>query len=276
MESRNEPRLPPPWISPAAGKAAREVQPVIIVPRRKTSIYDSDAENYIGRVEAADGQPLEDPLKTLINDLFISLKAGAYLEKMRSFYLLCGPRTMTTLTPLLPAMPAAVRAGTLESFTYSRKLGTSGGGAGYINTNLNDSTIGLNDVHLAVHTSSGVPGMGVLVSNGTMISNGFVRNRTSAAAGHAAGAGFFATARNNSANYTINSGGSDTTVTAASATRENLSYFVLCRNTSGTPAIFSTATHTLFSIGNGVGLSLPGLRAIILAYYNGLQALTLT
>jgi hypothetical protein len=118
--------------------------------------------------------------------------------------------------------------------------------------------------------------MGVIVANGTAISNGFVRNRTSGATAHAAGAGFFATARNNSANYTINSGGSDTTVTAASATSENLSHFVLCRNASGTPAIFSTAPHTFFSIGGGVGLSLPGLRTIVLAYFNALQLLNLT
>ena len=36
MESRsNGPRLPPPWITPAAGKTDREVQPVITVNRRR-------------------------------------------------------------------------------------------------------------------------------------------------------------------------------------------------------------------------------------------------
>jgi hypothetical protein len=185
---------------------------------------------------------------------------------------------MTTLVPLLPTMPTPVRAGTLASFTYNRKTGTSGGGAGYINTNLNDSAMGLNDVHLATHTSSGVPAMGVIVTNtnGTVIANGFVRNRTSAAVGVAGGANFFATARNNSANYTINSGGSDTTVTAASTTSENLSHFVLCRNGSGNPQFFTTAPHTFYSIGTGVGLSLPGLRAIVLTYFNALQLLALT
>jgi hypothetical protein len=240
------------------------------------SQYDPDAANYIGRVVIADGQDIEDAWKGLVNNLFISLKAGAYLEKMRSSCLLCGPRTMTTLIPLLPTMPTPVRAGTLGSFTYNRKLGTSGGGAGYINTNLNDLVMGLNDVHLAAHTSSGAPAMGVFVSAGTVMANGFVRNRTSAPTGHAAGAGFFATARNNSANYIINSGGSDTTVTATSVARENLSHFVLCRNSNGAPNSLSTAPHTFFSIGNGVGLSLPGLRTIMLAYYNGLQALALT
>jgi hypothetical protein len=252
---------------------------VIIVPRRRPqdSGYDSDAANYIARVEAADGQSIETAWKDLVNTLFLGLKAGGYLEKMQSACLLAGPRIMTTLVPLLPTMPTPVRAGTLGSFTYNRKTGISGAGAGYINTNLNDSAMGLNDVHLAVHTSSGVPGMGVLASNGTTISNGFVRNRTSAAAGHAGGAGFFATARNNSANYIINSGGSDTTVTAASTTRENLLHFILCRNANNSPTIFTTASHTFYSIGNGVDFSLSGLRTTYLNnYYIPLQGLTLT
>jgi hypothetical protein len=206
----------------------------------------------------------------------VSLKAEAYLQKMQSAALLAGPRTITTIVPLLPTMPTPVRGGTLASFTYNRKTGTSGGGAGYINTNLNDLAMGLNDVHLAAHTSSGAAAMGVIVTSGTVMANGFVRNRTSAAAAHAAGAGFFATARNNSVNYTINSGGSDTTVTAASTTRENLSHFVLCRNSNGTPSFFTTAPHTFYSIGTGVDLSLPGLRAIVLTYFNALQLLNMT
>ncbi len=249
---------------------------MLIVPRRKTSNYDSDAQNYIDRLAIASGEDIEEDLKKIINDLFVSLKAGAYLQKMQSAALLAGPTTMTTIVPLLPTMPTPVRAGTLASFTYNRKTGTSGGGAGYINTNLNDSAMGLNDVHLAAHTSSGAAAMGVIVTSGTVMANGFVRNRTSAASTFTAGAGFFATARNNSANYTINSGGSDTTVTAASTVRENLSHFVLCRNANGSPSFFSTAPHTFYSIGEGVGLSLPGLRAIVLAYFNALQLLNLT
>jgi hypothetical protein len=39
------------------------------------SSLDLDAENYIQRVEVADGQALEDGLKTIISELFVSLKS---------------------------------------------------------------------------------------------------------------------------------------------------------------------------------------------------------
>lgn len=275
MEFRNERRKPPPWITPSAGLVDREPRPVIIIPRR-TALYDPDAANYFSRVEAADGQTIGEEWKTIVNDLFISLKSGGHLSRMLSAALLCGPRTMTTIVPLLPTMPTPVRAGTLTSFTYNRKTGLSGGGVGYINTNLNDSAMGLNDVHQAAHITSGLAGMGVLVTNGTLISNGGFRNRTSSPVASATGTGFFAHARNNSANYVTNVGGNNSTVTATSTTRENLSHFVLARNTNGSPALLTTGLHTFFSIGTGVGLDLIGFRTVYLTYFNALQSLTLT
>ena len=272
----NERKKSPPWYTSPRGKVNREPRPVIVIPKT-TARYDSDAANYFSRVEAADGQTAEDAWKTIVNDLFISLKSGGHLSRMLSAALLCGPRTMTTIVPLLPTMPTPVRAGTLSGFTYNRKTGTSGSGLGYINTNLNDSVMGLNDIHQAVHTTSNLAGMGVLgTTNGTLISNGGFRNRTTSALATATGTGFFAHARTTSANYVTNVGGNNSTVTAVSTTRENLLHFILARNNNGSPAIIASGLHTFFSIGTGIGLDLVSFRNTYLTYFNALQSLVLT
>jgi hypothetical protein len=54
MALRNDKlRLPPTWISPAAGMPDREVRPVIIVQRRRL-LYPAYVQDYLDRVTAAD------------------------------------------------------------------------------------------------------------------------------------------------------------------------------------------------------------------------------
>ena len=57
--------------------------------------YDPDAQDYITRVETADGEALETAVKDAINQLFLDVKAEPTLWNNISWmYLSCGPRTI--------------------------------------------------------------------------------------------------------------------------------------------------------------------------------------
>ena len=74
--------------SPQNGTASLTVDPPV-------GGYDPDAQDYIDRVELADGEPLEDEVKDAINQLFLDLKAIANVwSNIGAFYPLSGPRTV--------------------------------------------------------------------------------------------------------------------------------------------------------------------------------------
>ena len=153
MESRNNGlHLSPPWISPASGWLDREVPPVIVVPRRRPqdSGYDSDAANYIARVEAADGQELEPSTKTAINNFIVGCKTDGIWTAIKASCILAGARTLAgALVPLVGTAPTNV--GFLVG-DYNRKTGLKGNASTkYLNSNTAPNSVAQNNAHLSLY-----------------------------------------------------------------------------------------------------------------------------
>ena len=131
MELRNNGlRLPPPWITPAAGKVDREVRPVIYANRRKppASSTDPDAQALIAAIEAADGQSLEPGGKDALNAYFLGVKTDGVFPLLQNVLILRnGARTLTGV--MIPAVgPSAINNNFVLS-DYNRKTGLKGRGA---------------------------------------------------------------------------------------------------------------------------------------------------
>jgi hypothetical protein len=159
MESSDGLRFPPPWISPAAGKPDREVQPVIFVQRRKTGGgYDPDAQAWITAVEgvSGDNQPLEEAIKQALDTYVQTLKvadlggaSGSIWSQAAQLLLPCGPRTLTgALRPLKGPVPTNGNGSTAStqfvSANYNRKsgLGKPLNGSSYLINNVPTNLLG--------------------------------------------------------------------------------------------------------------------------------------
>ena len=117
-------RLPPPWISSAAGPPDREVRPVIFLQRRASSGYafaDADAQAWANAVAAVDGAQLPDANKSAIDSYVQALKAGSIWSQAVQWLVHCGPATLTgALVPLKGPAPTNVN---FVSGNYNRKNG---------------------------------------------------------------------------------------------------------------------------------------------------------
>ena len=116
-------RLPPPWISPAAGKPDREVQSVIIVERRKVVAADDywfppTPYSYFESIRAVNYGTPADTLTTPAGTYPSTFIGGVLLPDGRVF---CVPFSATTARIYNPATdtlttPAGTYAG---NFTYN-------------------------------------------------------------------------------------------------------------------------------------------------------------
>jgi hypothetical protein len=99
------------------------------------AFYDTDAQAYISAVETADGQGLEDGVKNAINAYVLELKLNSIWTDATQLLLPCGPRTLAgALIPLKGTAPS--NSGTFVTGDYSRKLGLTGSGTKYLNSNV--------------------------------------------------------------------------------------------------------------------------------------------
>jgi hypothetical protein len=160
MESKSDGlRFPPPWISPAAGRPDREVQPVIFVQQRKTGGgYDPDAQAWITAVEGASGdnQPLEEAIKQALNTYVQALKttglggaSGSIWSQNTQLLLPCGPRTLAgSLRPLKGPVPTNGNGSTASTqfvaANHNRKngLGKPLNGSSYLINNVPTNSLG--------------------------------------------------------------------------------------------------------------------------------------
>jgi hypothetical protein len=140
---------------------------MLIVPRRLVSSYDTDAQNYITAVEAADGQSLEAAVKDAIDTFITGCKADGTWSAIRASCILAGARTLAgALVPLVGAAPTNTNSN-FVSGDYNRKTGLKGGtatgaSAKRLNSNRLATADGLNDFHLCayqtlVDSGSGFP-----------------------------------------------------------------------------------------------------------------------
>ena len=145
------------------------------------SSYD-DTTSYIAAVEAADGQALEDSIKTAYTDFIVGCKADGIWNAIKASCILAGARTLNgALVPLVGTAPTNFN---FVSGDYIRKTGLRGNGTTkYLNSNRSNNSDPQNNTHLSVNVTL-APTAGVRVSMGSFrttpaVSSGFTSNSTS-------------------------------------------------------------------------------------------------
>jgi hypothetical protein len=255
---------------------------MLIVQRRRVSVYDPDAQAYITAVEAADTQALEVGVKDAINAFVVGCKADGVWSAIKASCIMAGARTLAgALTPVVGAAPT--RLGTEGGWNYNRKTGTAGNGTNnYLNTGRNNNADPQNSQHLSVFpttvntltTERIYIGAGFLDGGSTYFAtraaDAFSRNRSgSGDTGLTRGpaGALIAVSRASSSSYIYRQGGSSATIARASNTPFNGNIFVYQSNGF---AALSDARLAFYSIGESLDLAL--LDARVTALINAIAA----
>ena len=242
------------------------------VNRIKNRLFDPDARDYILRVEAADGQPLESQVRGAINSFVIGCKADGNWNSIVTSCIMAGARTVAGA--IVPLKGNAPTNNNFVSGDYSRKLGLLGNDSDkYLATGYNNNdTINFpqNDSHISCYVSaSQTDASGTFVgtinlSTGSRLSLHYAtatqiahRNRGLAASSIAlAPIGFQGGTRNNSANFsrrfTSSVGISEATLSSASGAPASDLLGVFA---AGNGSNFSNARMSFYSIGKSLTLS---------------------
>jgi hypothetical protein len=286
MESRNDLRLPPPWVSPAAGKVAREVRPVIIVPRRRGSLlfYPAYVQDYLDRVTAADvaagnTQGLERgvtdafdvALQDLVADEILGISGGVIAQaasKSKAMPFLCGARTLGGC--LVPVVGPAPTNFNFLSANYNRKTGlfATAGANMYLDSNRNNNADPQNNKHVAVYTSTIVGGGRYLgtasglgaVGSTTLASFGGGQlspyiNASSSFSGPQLSIGFYGASRATSSTVSFRNNETTASGSSQSQTPENSSILLFRGGT-----IYTSCRMSFYSIGEDADLALLDTR----------------
>ena len=122
-------------------------------PSETPSEFDSDALDYISRVEIVDGEQLEDSVKSAINDFVVDLKYRDLWNKISAACIMAGARTLAgALVPLKGPNPGN------NAFTdsdYNRATGLKGDGEQkFLLSNVRNNDIE-EDRHLSFYVTEG-------------------------------------------------------------------------------------------------------------------------
>jgi hypothetical protein len=122
----------------------------------KVFTYDTDAGDYIQRVEGASGdnQALEPATRQAINNFVIGCKQDGIWNAIKASCILSGARTLAgALQPLVGTAPTNngfIGLGT----DYVRKTGLVGNGTKFLNSNRNNNADPQNSKHLAIYATT--------------------------------------------------------------------------------------------------------------------------
>jgi hypothetical protein len=237
----------------------------------QTGGFEYETIVYLGKVEAADGQLLEQSVKIAINNFVAGCKNDGTWVAIKACCILAGARTLSgALVPLVGTAPTNFN---FVSGDYNRKTGLVGnGGTKYLNSNRNNNADPQNSKHLAVWRSTAATvDAGLLGSNGTTTGhshlytgfNSFIsRNNAATFAAQALTSSpsttFYGTSRDSSSNFTVRHGSNNYVATATSQSPVNANILV-----------FETANRTdarlaFYSIGESLDLALLDARVTAL------------
>ena len=253
----------------------------------KVFTYDTDAGDYIQRVEGASGdnQALEPATRQAINNFVIGCKQDGIWNAIKASCILSGARTLNgALQPLVGTAPTNV-GGNFVSGDYNRKTGLIGDAINKgLNSNRSNSTDPQNSKHLACYVSeiSTLKVDGVLMgnpyaasgwsyiisrSNSSTIPNKyeFGINQGTYPAGVSRSTGLVGASRNNSSNYLGRAATVTATYTATSQAPGAGNVFVFGSTVSGDTV---NARLAFYSIGESIDLALLDARvsALITAF----------
>jgi hypothetical protein len=246
-----------------------------VAPATTTNGVDGDAAAYIAAVESADGQSLEEGVKSAINSFVLGCKADGIWTAIKASCILAGARTLTgALVPLVGPAPTNV-GGLFVSGDYDRETGLVGDGSTkYLNSNYAYPTALQNNCHATVYASS-VPSTGrTLISyadasgQGTLFWNDLVRAYAAAGDDYtpaSTASGFNGIARASSTAFTYRRAGSNVTDTqnSVNVTHQALGVFARRRDT-GAYDNHSNARLAFYSIGESLDLALLDTRVTAL------------
>jgi hypothetical protein len=244
-------------LSPLYGQLSPLRVPTILPP-------DPDALAYIAAVETADGQALEDGVKSAYDQFFKGLKQDGIWSAIKSSCIVAGARTLSgALIPLVGTAPTNFN---FVSSDYSRRDGLKGNGTTkYLNSNRNNAVDPQNNKHVAgfytqiptrtvdrfilgIATSSATTQLGSSPSGHFFRLNG----QSSLVANPSLNTGLFAASRNNSANIQIRYNSSSGSVSRASEPPPSLFIDIYRRGTTGN---YSDGRLSFYSIGEHLDLA---------------------
>jgi hypothetical protein len=121
-------------------------------------VRDPDARDYIRRVAAADGQPLEPLVQRAIDAFVRGCKADGIWDAIKASCILAGARTLAgALVPLVGAAPANYN---FVAGDYNRETGLVGDGSTkYLDANRNQDADPQDNHHMSTWLSSQISGI---------------------------------------------------------------------------------------------------------------------
>jgi hypothetical protein len=243
----------------------------------KVFTYDTDAGDYIQRVEGASGdnQALEPATRQAINNFVIGCKQDGIWNAIKASCILSGARTLAgALQPLAGTAPTPVA---FVSGDYNRKTGLVGDGTTkYLNSNRAGNADPQSNTHLSLFLSTGLgsgAGIGRQDSSGLNINSlifNFLGNLSitqncvgggESGTGQTLATGFVGASRSSFTQQ--NRRVLASTAVFGPITSEippALNYFVFCRNLNGSANYFSNARIAFYSIGESLDLALLDAR----------------
>lgn len=191
------------------------------------SSYDTDAQNWITAIEAADGQQLETATRDAYNACVVGLKADAQWSLLQLLVVLAGARTQAGA--LKPAVGPAQTGINLPTAGYNRRTGQLGDGTGYVDTGLRLNQLAFNNASMGLWVvaaaTSGVGYMGRDDTSPNTGEMGIYRQDSTLRGRNQASNAFGSSAANSSTGFIGMSRGSAVTLSfRAAGTTESLSY----------------------------------------------------
>jgi hypothetical protein len=250
----------------------------------KVFTYDTDAGDYIQRVEGASGdnQALEPATRQAINNFVIGCKQDGIWNAIKASCILSGARTLNgALQPLAGTAPTNV-GGLFVSGDYNRKTGLKASSSAfkYLDSGRPNNADGKDNHHLGIYCSENPTGSypNVIGSDGGQtflfkdisanIWGFFSRSSGSSISARSGALGFVGGARSNSTQAVIREGSTSLTASLNSNTTNanNTSSNLVFRSGPGTSA--TNARLAFYSIGESLDLALLDARvtALITAF----------
>ena len=239
-------------------------------------VYDPDAQAYITAVETADGQALEEGVRTAINDFVVGCKDDGIWDAIKSSAILAGARTLSgALQPLAGTAPTNFN---FVSGDYDRKTGLKGDGSTkYLDSNRNANVDPQDDYHISVYVSAdiGTSGQSYIgaadpfnEAGGTSIGgNGagpsvFSRNRTSNVTffGVPLQVGLLGSSRSSPSSYSVQYNGVNGVANETSSTPNNRNVVIFGRASTA----LTSSRLSFYSIGEALDLALLDARVATL------------
>jgi len=236
--------------------------------------YDPDAQDYITRVETADGQALETAVKDAINTFVVGCKADGNWDAIKESCILMGARTLAGA--LVPLVGTAPTNNNFVAGDYNRETGLIGDGSTkYLDSNRNNNSLSQNNNSLGVFVNTAESSVGVYIGLGTGAITGsnhigadnnsdwlFLRSMSTLAKlpQGSSSTGLIGMTRFSSSAFTYRFNGLSHTVSDASQTPATGNIYVLGRNVSNALDTPTNGRLQFYFIGANLDIALLDTR----------------